>query len=172
MGEVAGQSQIRIKSYMEQKPASLECQESTTKFELLDDVKSTVFDALCTGGDDASPSKGLRHSMHNLASKLRSNKGKSAKVADESELDFYLLEVERSTSPAGLVLRRVTGNVYARVGYFARNRDLDPEIVCLPDLVDLPGRGRARGMRTFNFGRPDLEDPWNENLKLTRFYLV
>jgi hypothetical protein len=167
VGEIAGESQIRITNFVELKPASLECQESTTKLELLDDVKSTVFDALHTGGGDASPGNGPRDSMHNLASKLRSDKGKNAKVADESEVDFYLLEVERSTSPAGLVLKRVTGNVYARVGYFARNRDLDPEIVCLP-----AGRVQVRGKRTFNWGGPDLKDTWNEDLKLTRFYLV
>ena len=166
VGKVAGEDQIRITNFVEPKPASLECQQSTTKFELLDDVKSTVFDALRTGGGDPSPSKGLRGSVHNLTSKLRSKKGKNAEVADESELDFYLLEVERSTSPAGLVLRRVTGNVYARVGYFARNRDLDPEIVCLP------GRVQVRGKRTFNWGQPELKDSWNEDLKLTRFYLV
>jgi hypothetical protein len=166
IGEVSGEEQLRITTLVEPKPASLECQETTTKFELLDDVKSTVFDALRTVGKGASPSKGLRDSMHNLASKLHSRKGKNAKVADNGELDFYLLEVERSTSPAGLVLKRITGDVYARVGYFARNRDLDPEVVFLP------GRGQVRGKRTFNHGGPDLKDTWNEDLKMTRFYLV
>ncbi|KAG9197726.1 hypothetical protein G6514_001117 [Epicoccum nigrum] len=161
-----GESKIRITNSVEPKPVSLECQKSTTKFDVLDDVKSTVFDALRREGGAASPSKGLRRSMHNLAIKLRSNEGKKARVADGSGLDFYLLEVERSTSPAGLVLKRVTGDVYARVGYFARNRDLDPEIVCLP------GRVQVRGKRTFNWGRPDLKDTWSEDLKLTRFYLV
>jgi hypothetical protein len=64
------------------------------------------------------------------------------------------------------VLKRITGDVYARVGYFARNRDLDPEVVFLP------GRGQVRGKRTFNHGGPDLKDTWNEDLKMTRFYLV
>jgi hypothetical protein len=41
-----------------------------------------------------------------------------------------------------------------------------------PEVVFLPGRGQVRGKRTFNHGGPDLKDTWNEDLKMTRFYLV
>jgi hypothetical protein len=54
--------------------------------------------------------------MDRLKIRPSTSKG-SAVVAANDECEFWLLEIERSMSPAGLVVKRVQGDIFARVGY-------------------------------------------------------
>ncbi|KAF1993423.1 HET-domain-containing protein [Amniculicola lignicola CBS 123094] len=149
-------------------PASLDCADAETSFTLIPDVKQAVIDALRpeiledgSGGEADRTVENLARILHRV--------GMDPPVEvenDDRECEFWLLEVERSMSPAGLVLKRIEGDVFARVGYFGMNRSLDPEIVCLP------GRVQVRGRKTWNFGRPESEDAWNGSLTRRRIYLV
>ena len=85
---------------------------------------------------------------------------------NNDEREFWLLEVERSMSPAGLVLKRIHDDIFARVGYFGMNRSLDPEIVYLPGLI------QVRGPKTSSFGKPAGMGEWYDSLARRRIYLV
>jgi hypothetical protein len=143
-----GERSIILRMPVVRELASLECADEDAPFTAVVDVKQTVFNAL-----------------HSPAPVTESN-NESHQAAENDESEFWLLEVERSMSPAGLVLKRVEGDIFARIGYFAMNRSLDPKIVLLPGGV------QVRGRRTFNLGGPEMEDTWNEGLRRKRIYLV
>jgi Heterokaryon incompatibility protein (HET) len=141
---------VRVRMPVIQEPASRECPDADIPFTSVLDVKQAVFDTLLretpvTGSCDGS---------------------ESPVIVENDECDFWLLEVERSMSPAGLVLRRVHGDIFARVGYFGMNRSLDPEIVFLPGGV------QVRGSKTWNWHGPEGKSSWNDGLTRRRICLV
>jgi hypothetical protein len=110
-------------------PADPHCRESEEPFKLVGDVKAAIADVL---------------------------NGNTPLPKENGEPDFWLLEIERSMSPAGLVLKRVDGDIFARVGCFGMNRNLDPEVVLVQGH-------QFRGRRTWN---------WNSMLERKRIYLI
>lgn len=161
-----GEGGIRVRTPVTREPASLECADADTPFTAVADVKQAVINALRPETPGTGSSNELCDTVHGLASRLRHQGSKSPVASEIDECEFWLLEVERSMSPAGLVLKQVEGDIFARVGYFGMNRSLDPEIVCLP------GRIQVRGRKTWNFGGPESKNPWNDTLKRRRIYLV
>lgn len=166
-----GDGVIRLRMPVTPEPASLVCLDSDTPFTPVADVKEAVFNALqpetpSPGHPASGSSNSFRRSIHGLASRLRHHGNRNSSANEKEECEFWLLEVERSMSPAGLVLKRIDGDIFTRVGYFGMNRNLDPEIVCLP------GRIQVRGRKTWNFGGPDGRDTWKEGLRRKRIYLV
>ena len=166
-----GDGVIRIRMPATPEPASLVCPDSDTPSTPVADVKEEVFNALrpetpSPGHPASGSSNSFRRFTHGLASRLCHHGNRNSSTNENEECEFWLLEVERSMSPAGLVLKRIDGDIFTRVGYFAMNRSLDPEIVYLP------GRIQVRGRKTWHFGGTDGRDTWKEGLRRKRIYLV
>lgn len=108
----------------------------------------------------------VKHEVLDLMSQAQSSSDRKDLTPDD-ECELWLLEVERSLAPAGLVLKRVRDNIFARVAYFGKNRGLDPEIVYLrPDFVQI------RGLKTSSFGEAEGMSGWYSSLTRRRIYLV
>jgi len=152
----------RIRMPVVREPASRECPDADTPFTPILDVKQAVINTLLS---ETLVAKG-KVGYGGVKWRQFFSSAKSPPIVEYDECEFWLLEVERSMSPAGLVLKRVHGDIFARVGYFGMNSSLDPEVVLVP------GRVQVRGRKTFNFGRPESKSSWNDGLTRRRIYLV
>lgn len=161
-------------------PASRVCRDADVQFDPVPDVKKAVIDALLldtpvkdpntnTESQTASESQYDNDESDAWIFELGRSMSPTPAEREEEECEFYLFEVERSMSPAGLVLKRVHGDIFARVGYFAANSNLDPEIVCLTTDI---GTVQVRGRKDWNWGQPSEEKSWTDGLERRGIILV
>lgn len=166
---IGDEGQMRISLPVIWEPASRECADVSELFANISDVKQTVIDSLLPKfpapklpGQTHFGKGKIRERMKRFLHPRRSNSNNTIFETESGDSEFWLLEVERSMCPAGLVLRQVKDDVFARVGYFGMNRATDPEIVYLP------GRVQVRGRR----GGPRGENDWYNTPEKRRIYLI
>ncbi|KAH7408618.1 heterokaryon incompatibility protein-domain-containing protein [Phaeosphaeria sp. MPI-PUGE-AT-0046c] len=141
-----GDKNVRISIPPKEEPVPWECAELDEPVVPIADVKHKVLESI----SQAQPSP-----------------DRAEDLIPDDECELWLLEVERSKAPAGLVLKRVRSNIFARVAYFGKNRSLDPEIVYLrPYFVQI------RGPKTSRFGEAEGMSGWYDSLTRRRIYLV
>lgn len=172
-GIFVGDQSVRIQLRPIPEVASQTCAESTEPFVPAEDVRKELLAELLRENPSTSSSGKSEKSNRRCCWPSSSSETTPATqsptgqpVSERDDCEFFLLEVERSMTPAGLVLKRVRGSMFARIGYFGMNRSIDPEIVILSSGI------QVRGPRTFNWGNPQLKDDWNKSLTRKRIYLV
>lgn len=153
-----GDKTVRISEPPKKEPVPRECAESKEPFYPSKDVKLDLVGTIA----QVSYDQAFEQQMSTLELT-----DVDQPMSPDDECDFWLLEVERSMNPAGLILKRVQKSIFARVGYFGKNRALDPEIVYRqPDMLQI------RGPET-KFGEmPKGPRGWYESLTRRRIYLV
>lgn len=177
---------MRIQAPVQREVASRQCKDADVPFKTTNDVRHQVLEEILGPIEEmvrltpptspAPPQPSIKTSKSSrrccwpssnpvAPAPTLATQHESETVPEPSPPEFWLLEVERSMAPAGLVLQRIHNDIFARIGYFGMNRSLDPEIVYMPGLLQVRGPKAERG-------QPVGMGWWYDSLARKRIYLV